>query len=59
MSETSRRDFLKLTAATAAASFSPGLLFGQEKKPSKPDPYADAVFQAGPPPVAVTPASCD
>ena len=53
MSESTRRDFLKLSATAAAASLSPSLLFAQEKKPAaaKPDVYAAAVFQAGPPPL--------
>jgi len=50
MPDSTRRDFLKLAAAAAATSVSPSLLIAQEKKTAKPDPYADAVFQPGPPP---------
>ncbi len=59
MSSATRRDVLKLGTTAAFTALSPGLLLGQEKpaaptkKPAAPkaDPYADAVFQAGPPPM--------
>jgi hypothetical protein len=63
MSSANRRDFLKLGAAAGVAPWhlfaGNGLLLGQDKKPAaedkpaakKADPYADAVFQAGPPPM--------
>jgi predicted phosphodiesterase len=58
MSSATRRDVLKLGTTAAFTALSPGLLLGQEKpaapvkKPApKEDPYKDAVFQAGPPPM--------
>ena len=63
MSQTTRRDFLKTTAATSVGSFFlSGTAFGQTIKEAKPaktakevqapkSPYADAILKPGPPPM--------